>query len=855
VADEASGAAGWSEQVYEVLSAWLADHDVHDEEGFEALCGHHPPDVAEQLRAHRRGILDAEETLGRRGAYERHVLERLGRRMRAARGRPAVQPVAVDDLRALAARDDLARRYEVVGPVGEGGMGVIHRAWDRDLQREVAIKVLRLPGEDPRFPDDGPFDEELARREDTLRFLEEARVTAALLHPGIASVHTVGADPSGRPFFAMELLQGDGFDDVIDWIHEGRPGWSLNRGVRIVRTICEATAYAHQVGVMHRDIKPPNVLVGSLGATYLLDWGLHENLAGGGDRPAEVDRNQAADSESQDGVKGSVAYMSPEHALGRRVDERSDIYSLGALLYHLLTGRPPYFPREGPAYPPTVLRLVGQGSPPPVVDAVEDGTPVPEALVAICQKAMERAVERRYANAGQMATELGEYLEDVSEDRVEARRQAQRARRAIQWVTTVLAQRDPDAAQGEDVTVAEALARAEKRLAQPTVDSLDEAALRLMIGRLYLNLGRLDRADGHLRTAFEVYRLEAGEDDRETLASAFELGRLLREQTRFEEAEERLRATWELQAEVLGEGDVDTRRTARVLASLLVTAGKFEEGVALSDRVVEGYRSTHGARHEDTLAAMRDLCVALGKTGQRARAVEELREVLAGLEEKRGERHTETIYARAELGSHLTGGPEAADVSAAELEEAERHVLRALEDAAVVCGGDHPATLVIRQNLAQLRERQERFEDASRLYGDVLRTLRSQKQESGRLAIFARAGLGRVLLRRDAAGTDDAPLAETLLQDAAQLADGTLRPGEAGRCWTFLGDALVELERWEEAATALETAVARLGREPAEARAWQRAAETLATVYERLGRPDEASRVRRDVAPSAGRGC
>src|SRR6185503_9203383 len=219
-------------------------------------------------------------------------------------------------------------RYTLLGEVAQGGMGKILRAWDEGLSREVAMKVV------PREPGPGSGDEERADHERRLeRFIDEARITAQLDHPGIVPVYEIGlaevsTDEMGGVFFTMPLVRGRDLKTVFGLVHRGQEGWTLQRAVDVMHTVCLTVAFAHQKGVVHRDLKPENIMVGPFGEAYVMDWGL-ALLLGRAERG---------------GIVGTPAYMAPEQAAGRtnEIGPRSDVYSLGAILYELFARRMPH---------------------------------------------------------------------------------------------------------------------------------------------------------------------------------------------------------------------------------------------------------------------------------------------------------------------------------------------------------------------------------------------------------------------------------------------------------------------------------------------------------------------------------
>ncbi|MCB9781032.1 MAG: protein kinase [Alphaproteobacteria bacterium] len=213
------------------------------------------------------------------------------------------------DSQATAAPDGLSfvDRYERVEQIGQGGVGTVWRVWDALLQRHVAMKVLR---EDRRDPDS------------TRRFVVEARLTGALEHPGIVAVHDVGVDEGGRPFFTMEEVRGTSLRDLIRAPSDG--GDEISRRMRLLVRVCEALAFAHDAGVVHRDVKPHNIMVGAFGEVRLMDWGLAARL----------------DDDGTDLPGGTPAYMAPEQLQqrGRPGSTSPDVFGLGCVLWECLTG-------------------------------------------------------------------------------------------------------------------------------------------------------------------------------------------------------------------------------------------------------------------------------------------------------------------------------------------------------------------------------------------------------------------------------------------------------------------------------------------------------------------------------------
>ncbi|UQA55400.1 serine/threonine-protein kinase [Polyangium aurulentum] len=283
--------------------------------------------------------------------------------------------------------------YAVEDEVAQGGIGRVVAAWDKRLGRRVALKQLI---EGVSTPED--------------RFVREARITARLQHPSIVPVYEAGRWPSGEPFYAMKLVEGRTLSQVI--AEAGTLEERLPLLPRVL-AVAEAVACAHEKRIIHRDLKPANVILGSFGETVVIDWGLAKDLAeeeAEARAPAGEATTQARRGGGSGGgltVEGSImgtpAYMPPEQAEGDPVDERADVYAIGAILYHLLAGVPPYDGMEVDG----ILEQVHDGPPVPL-PVLERG--IPQDLLAIVEKAMARDPARRYPTAKELAHDLRRFL-------------------------------------------------------------------------------------------------------------------------------------------------------------------------------------------------------------------------------------------------------------------------------------------------------------------------------------------------------------------------------------------------------------------------------------------------------------
>jgi serine/threonine-protein kinase len=365
--------------------------------------------VDEHLRAHGDDAQHSLAALPAAGAVRQDLADVADQDLQASLGPPpSTDPDStVDQSPSFVGGTAGALRYRVLRPHAQGGLGEVFVALDRELNREVALKQIR-----PEHADDQPS---------RARFLLEAELTGALEHPGVVPVYGLGCYADGRPFYAMRFIRGESLKDGIRRFHAadvpGRDPGERTLALRGLLTrfiaVCNAVAFAHSRGVLHRDLKPANVMLGKYGETLVVDWGLGK-VVGRAEGTQELGEVTVRPSSGTDGVAtqlgaviGTPAFMSPEQAEGR-LDElgpASDVYSLGTILYCILTGNAPF---EGTDKGELLQRVARGDWRAPL--QVKKGVSAP--LDAVCRKAMALRPGDRYATALDLAGEVEHWLAD-----------------------------------------------------------------------------------------------------------------------------------------------------------------------------------------------------------------------------------------------------------------------------------------------------------------------------------------------------------------------------------------------------------------------------------------------------------
>jgi serine/threonine protein kinase/tetratricopeptide (TPR) repeat protein len=647
-------------------------------------------------------------------------------------------------------------RFRILRLHSTGGLGAVYVAHDEELHREVALKQIR--------------DRHAHDPDSRSRFLQEAEITGWLEHPGIIPVYGLGTYDDGRPFYAMRFIKGDNLKDAIAHFHEadvagrdpGERALALRELLGRFVDVCNAMAYAHSRGILHRDLKPSNILLGTYGETLVVDWGLAKPVG----RPKEASRTEevtlrpdsagSGSTTRQGDTLGTPAYMSPEQAAGDldRLGLPSDVYSLGATLYCLLTGRAPF---EGDV--DIVLGKVRSGEfpPPRAVNRAID-----PALEAICLKAMALVPEGRYASPTALADDIEHWLADepVTAWREpfsrRARRWARRHRTAVAATMVALVAsvvglgtvagvqaranaatnqalaetqavleffqdkvlaaarpEDQEGGLGKDVTLRAAVDAAETGIEKSFADQpTTEASIRNTLGVSYLYLGEPDLAIRQQERALALRRQVLVPDHPDTLISMNNLAVAYGDAGRLPDALALCEETLKRRQAKFGPDHPDTLTSMNNLAMAYLDAGRLTDALPLHEETLKRRQAKLGSDHPDTLTSMNNLAMAYRDAGRFADRLSLFEETLKRRQAKLGADHHLTLSSMNNLAM--------AYGDAGRLTDALPLYEEMMKRSEAKLGADHHLTLYSMNNLAMAYRDAGRHADALPLFEKAL---------------------------------------------------------------------------------------------------------------------------------------
>jgi serine/threonine protein kinase len=639
--------------------------------------------------------------------------------------------------------------YSLLQSIGQGGMGEVWLAEQKQpVRRRVAVKLIKAG---------------MDTREVVARFESERQALALMDHPAIAKVFDGGSTPQGRPYFVMEYVPGMPIAAYCD-----KHKLSTRQRLELFILVCDGVQHAHQKAILHRDLKPSNILVGEVDgkpAPRIIDFGVAK---------ATAQRLTADTMFTRVGViVGTPGYMSPEQAdsAGADVDTRTDVYSLGVVLYELLVGAlpldfsktlPDEFRRrlrdEDAERPSTKLRTQGADSGITAQNRGVDGHTLARQLRgdldAIALKSLEKDRSRRYATPSDLAADIGRFLRNepvlarpasaayrarkyVRRHRVgvavaaaaavllvsvagmqafelrRIRRERDRADRVTQFMTGMFKVSNPSESRGNDIRAREILDKASQDIDTGLRQDPElQAQMMHLMGNVYESLGLYSKSEPLLRRALEIRRRTLGARNPETLRSMGNLAEVLEEESRYPEAEKLMRQTLDGRRNRLGPEHRDTLTAMSVLAQILNSEGRFPDAEKLNRQVLEAARREFGPQDEVITKATRNLAINLSYEGKYSDAEKGFREALEIDRRTLGSDHPTVLADMNYVGNSLLqqGRYADAEIMYRDTIEAKRRVL----------GPQHPETVKTMGNLALVLTNEKRYEDAEKLYRETL---------------------------------------------------------------------------------------------------------------------------------------
>jgi serine/threonine-protein kinase len=642
--------------------------------------------------------------------------------------------------------------FRLLRRLGAGGMGTVYlaRREDEHYQQDVALKILRSG---------------LQGTEAVHRFLAERQILARLEHPNIARLYDGGSTPDGRPYLVMELVEGLPVDEYCD-----RHQLTVDQRLDLFRRICSAVQYAHQNLLVHRDLKPGNILVTEAGEPKLLDFGIAKRLEPGSATKPDL---------TQTGSRVMTpSYASPEQVRGEAITTASDVYSLGVVLYGLLAGRTPYRVESGliheiegaiceqePERPSAALFRPG---PPPAEEIARDRGMRPQALRRRLQgdldnivlMALRKEPARRYGSAAQLSRDIENHLQSlpvlaradtlsyrtrkfVRRHRVgvsaaamvvllvagfivslivqgrRIARERDKAQYSLSFLLDTFKDADPYHTKGEHLTADEILTRGADRVSRDLSGRPDvQGALMDAIGEVERGLGRYDRAEPLLGRGLTLRRATFGPDSLEVAESLEHLGLLKQERSSFAEAERLLRQALAIKQARLGDRSLDTAKTLNELGGLLANTGKAVEAEKLHREAARIAARSEGAVGPTVAESLLFLSEAKLAQGNKVAAERIARQALVVERGAVGKRDPRLLEVQSKVGSILT--------QAGKYKEAEALLRSTLSAQRDVLGRQHPDVSTTLQSLGYVLHREGKWDAAEAINRDLLRTIREQ---------------------------------------------------------------------------------------------------------------------------------
>lgn len=710
--------------------------------------------------------------------------------------------------------------YKIEKEIGRGGMGAVFLATraDKEFEKNVAVKLIKR----------GLDTDEIIKR-----FRNERQILAGLEHPNITRLIDGGATDDGLPYLVMDYVEGEPLTKFCE-----KRELSVEERLKLFLQICSAVRYAHQNLIIHRDLKPSNILVTKAGVPKLLDFGIAKLI-------------DEANDETQNHTLTRVMtpeYASPEQVQGKQITTSSDVYSLGIILYELLTGERPYKVKSKNADEISKIITDSQPQKPSSVVSsrsenskfkIQNPKLLKGDLDNIVLMAMRKEPERRYSSVEQFAEDIKRYLtglpviaqEDTfsyraskfigrnktgvaagigvaltliggiistsrqskiaKRERDTARREANKAERINQFLQKTLSSADPKE-RGKDTTVLEALQYAAEQIENEFTDQPEIVAdLNTTIGKTYMNLGQLEKAVPHLLDALRIRQKFLPEISADVALSLNNLGLLSRMKGEFSASEPYFQRSLKILRKLYGEKHLLIAEVLENLGFLFLFQGRHEEAVEIYNQELKIRVELNGENHPSTARTINHLADCIGIMGDYFSSEKHYRQAQKIIHQHFPKTHPDAIEVSAGLASALLRTNQ---------REAEELLFEILELKEKVYGRQNPQYAWTLYNLAFLKNNQEKFAEGERFAAEIL-ALRNEFITDENPLVSASLQMSAIALM----GQDQAEKAEPLLRESLALREKTL----AADHWildtskSILGECLAKIGKSDEAKSLL----------------------------------------------------